>query len=221
MAAVTRSRRRLGALAGLGLLALLLTGCGLFQPTSPELGDTGTALIADYSTPEKCLEYMAIGIGRKDNVGLDAYIGALADTSTDGVGFHATFDAAVWNSYSGIKPDDWDLDYERTQFYPAFIALRTERYRMEWVPDTMHLSDDQPDETHRILHRQYRVWAVGETDSLIIAIGFADLYFTSVSSSRWALTRWDDRVAPYVGVNPANELWRTIGHWRLNLSTGG
>jgi hypothetical protein len=221
MAAVTHDRRRLGALGGLGLLALLLAGCGLFRPTSPEVGATGEALLANYSDPESSLKYMAIGIGRKDNIGLDAYIGALADTTTDGVGFHATFDAAVWNAYSGIKPDDWDLDHEETQFYPAFAALRSEAYRMEWLPDSIHPIDERPDDTHRILHRQYRVWAVGATDSLIIGIGFADLYFTSVSSSRWALTRWDDRVASYVGVNPANEMWRTFGYWRLNLSTGG
>jgi hypothetical protein len=221
MATVTHHRRLLGALAGLALLAMLLAGCGLFEPTSPEIGDTGEVLITDYSTPEKCLEYMAIGIGRKDNIGLDAYIGALADSSTDGVGFHATFDAAVWNAYSGIKPDDWNLGRERTQFYPAFAALRSERYRMEWVTDSIHSIDEEPDPTHKILHRQYRVWALGETDSLLIAVGFADLYFASISSSRWALTRWDDRVAPYVGVNPANEMWRTFGHWRLNLSTGG
>ncbi|HNX51789.1 MAG TPA: hypothetical protein PKL08_16600, partial [Thermoanaerobaculaceae bacterium] len=148
MAALTHHRRRLGACLGLGLTAALLAGCGLFKPTSPEAGSGGTTLIADYSSPENCLEYMALGIENKDNAGQAAYIGALADSAGgDGVGFHAFFDAAVWNLYSGIKPTDWDLDHEETQFYPGFIGLRTERYNMEWVADTNHLIDDRPDDT--------------------------------------------------------------------------
>jgi hypothetical protein len=213
-----RSRSRC---AGLLLVvgALLLAGCGLFRPTSPEVGDSGETLLASYADPESCLKYMAIGIGRKDNIGQTAYIGAMADTSTDGAGFHAYFDLAVWNAYSGFKPDDWSLVREET-FYPAFVGMRSEKYRMEWLPDSANPIDENPDDTHRILHRQYRVWAVSTTDSLIIAIGFADLHFASLTS-RWVLTKWEDRVAPYVGVNPANEMWRTFGYWRLNLSTGG
>jgi hypothetical protein len=213
---------RRGARAGLllGLLALLLAGCGLFKPTSPEVGASGDALLASYADPESCLRYMAIGIERKDNVGLAAYVGAMADTSSDGVGFHAFFDAAVWSAFSGIKPADWDLDHEETQFYPAFIVLRTDPYVMQWTGDLEHPLDDNPDATHKILHRHYRVVAVSGPDSLTIAVGYADLYF-SYLTSRWALTKWEDRVDPDYGANPANELWRTFGYWRLNLSTGG
>lgn len=205
----------------LGALALLLAGCGLFRPTSPEIGAGQSTLLASYADPESCLKYMAIGIERKDNVGLTAYVGALADSAGDGVGFHAFFDAAVWNAYTGVKPDDWDLDHEETQFYPAFIALRTDTLDMEWSTDEQHPLDETIDSDHVILHRKYEVHAISATETLLIAIGYADLYFTRISASRWALTRWQDRVDPAIGVNPANEMWRTFGYWRLNATTGG
>ena len=69
---------RRGAGLLIGLLALLLAGCGLFKPTSPEVGNSGTALLVSYADPETCLSYMALGIENKDNVGLTAYTGALA-----------------------------------------------------------------------------------------------------------------------------------------------
>ena len=127
----------------------------------------------------------------------------------------------MWNAYTGVKPDDWDLDHEETQFYPAFIALRADTYDMEWLPDEQHPLDETIDSDHVILHRQYEVHSVSSTESLLIAIGYADLYFTRISASRWALTRWQDRVDPAIGVNPSNEMWRTFGYWRLNATTGG
>jgi hypothetical protein len=212
---------RRGAGLLIGLMALLLAGCGLFKPTSPEVGAGRSALIVNYADPESCLAYMALGIENKDNVGLTAYTGALADSSADGVAFHAFFDAAVWNAYTGVKPDDWDLDHEETQFYPAFIALSSETYKMEWLPDVEHPLDETIDSDHVILHRKYEVHAISSTQSLLIAIGYADLYFTRISASRWALARWQDRVDPSIGVNPSNEMWRTFGYWRLNATTGG
>lgn len=213
--------RRAGTGLLAGLAALLLAGCGLFELTSPEVGDGGSTLLASYADPESCLKYMAIGIERKDNVGLTAYIGALADSTNDGVGFHAFFDAAVWNAYTGVRPDDWDLDHEETQFYPAFISLRSDTLDMSWLPDEDHPLDEIVDDNHVILHRKYQVMAISSTTSLLIAVGYADLHFTRVSASRWALARWQDRVDPDIGVNPENEMWRTFGYWRLNLSTGG
>jgi hypothetical protein len=206
-------------LAG-SLAALLLAGCSLFEPTSPEAGSGGTTLLTNYADPESCLKYMAIGIVNKD-AGLAAYIGALADSAGgDGVGFHAFFDTAVLNAYTrttGLKIEDWNLGSERTQFLPYLGKLRLEPYVMGWTADEQHL--DNVEDTRAVLHRHYRVVAVTSTDSLIIAVGYADLYFTKLSASRWALTRWEDRVDPDYGVYPANDLWRTFGYWRLNLSS--
>ena len=212
----------LARLAGLlfGLPALL-AGCSLFEPTSPEVGDVGETLLPSYAAPESCLKYLVVGVVRKDDLGLAAYTGALADSTKDGIGFHAFFDPAVWNAYTGVKPDDWNLDYE-TQFYSALTTLRAEAYGMAWLPDEYNpydIGDDLAADTC-ILHRQYKVWAISGPDSLLIAIGYADLRFARISASRWALTRWQDRVDPEIGANPTNDLWRTFGYRRLNAAGG-
>jgi hypothetical protein len=206
----------------LGLLAALLTGCDLFKPASPESGGGGAALLTDYSAPDSCLRYMQVGIERKDNIGQAAYLGALADTTKDGVGFHAFFDPAVWNAYTGIKPADWDLDHE-TQFLPVFIRVTGDPYEMSWLPDEFHPHDDEVDQDHRILHRRYEVRALRQStaDTLLIAVGYADLYFARISAARWALTRWLDRVDPAVGAQPADPLQQTFGSRRLNAGSGG
>jgi hypothetical protein len=204
------------------LLAGLLPGCNLFKPAEPETGGGGSAIIANYSTPDSCLFYMRLGIEAKGSNGQEAYLGALADTTQDAVGFHAFFDPAVWSAYTGPKPQDWDLDHER-QFYGAFVQVRPDPYVMQWLVDEYHPHDEIVDDDHHILHRQYLVHALVEEtgESLLIAVGYADLYFTRVSASRWALTRWDDRVDPEVGAQPEDPLQQTFGMRRLSAGTGG
>lgn len=222
MGTVTRHPARL-LLAGLalGLVAVPLAGCNLFKPASPEPGGSTTTLLADYTSPDSCLRYMQIGIERKDNVGQTAYIGALADTTQDGVGFHAFFDLAVWNTYKatgGNPPADWDLQHEREQFFPAFIVLFSDSYEMNWLPDIGHPVDDRGEDS-QILHRRYMVRVLHPSTVDTIAVGYADLYFAKISASRWALTRWEDRVDPTVGVQPADPLQQTFGSRRLRASS--
>ena len=223
MGTLTRRPRRAALRAGLalGLLAVLLSGCDLFKPATPEAGSGGTTLLPDYSHPESCLVYMKIGIERKDNPGQDAYLGALADTANDHVaGFHAFFDAAVWNAYTGIKPADWDLLHE-TQFLSVFVRLKAAQYEMLWLPDVDHIHDEtSPDGNQMILHRRYEVRAL-QQPPVLIAVGYADLYFTKISGSRWALTRWQDRVAPDIGAPPTDPEQQSFGSRRLNLGAGG
>jgi hypothetical protein len=198
------------------LLAVLAAGCDLFKPATPETGGGGVALIANYAKPESCLYYMRVGIERKDPLGQTVYLGALADSlGGDGVGFHAFFDQVVWNAYQGNKPDDWNLDYE-TQFLPLFIQRYTAPYAMKWLPDVYHPHDVTDDPDHQILHRRYEVRA----GALLIAVGYADLYFTRISTSRWALVRWEDRLDTDVGADPKDPLQRTFGYRRLNGSGG-
>jgi hypothetical protein len=161
---------------------------------------------------------MQIGIERKDNLGQTAYLGALADTTKDGLGFHAFFDPAVWNAYNGIRPADWNLDYE-AQFLSVFIRSYGDPYKMEWLEDMDYpIANEDKGEDSRILHRRYKVWALRQStaDTLLIAVGYAKLSFAKISASRWALVLWEDRVDPAVGAQPAVDDQRTFGYRRLN-----
>jgi hypothetical protein len=220
-----RASRPLRAGLVLGVLAVLVTGCGLFKPATPEIGGggSGCTLVPSYADTGDCLRYMQIGIQLKDDCGKEAYLGALADSTKDGMGFHAFFDQAVWEAYDGIRPADWNLDYE-AQFVSLFNNVKLLPYRMMWLPDTIHPYDyTNPEENRMILHRRYEVYALQESpvDTLLIAVGFADLYFAKISASRWVLYRWEDRVDPRVGARPANEDYRTFGYRRLNAGAGG
>lgn len=206
----------------LGLLAVLVAGCDLFKPATPVAGNTGPTLLPSYATPESCLRYMQLGVELKDNTGQDAYLGALADTTTDGIGFHAFFDPAVWNAFdASLLPTDWDLRHE-AQFLAVFIRSFADPYEMKWLPDEVHPYDDDLGDT-RILHRRYEVRALRQSpvDTLLIAVGYADLYFARISAAHWALYRWQDRVDPAVGTPPADPDQQTFGSRRLNAGAGG
>jgi len=212
---------RLAVLAlALGLLLPGLAGCKLFEPAKPETPDTGVpVIIPDYSTIESCLHYMKVGIEAKA-YGQAAYIGALADTTKFGVGFHATFDPEVWNSFTGSKPADWNLDLE-TQFFGVLIAKYPGAYTMEWNEDVNHIDETNPEQTRAIWHRQYKIRTdLGSGETALIAVGYADLYFSRIGT-RWVLTRWDDRVDPAVGFPPADDRQQTLGQRRLNFGAGG
>ncbi len=225
MGTVTRRvSRPLRAGLALGLLAVLVAGCDLFKPATPEAGSAGSTLLPSYATPESCLRYMQLGVELKDNAGQDAYLGALADTLMDGVGFHAFFDPAVWNAYDpSILPADWDLGYE-AQFLPAFIRSYGDPYKMDWLPDEVHPHDSySTDGNSALLSRRYEVRALRQSpvDTLLIAVGYADLYFARISAARWVLYRWQDRVDPAVGAQPADPDQQTFGSRRLNAGTVG
>jgi hypothetical protein len=224
MATVIRRRQRALGASLLILLLLLLAGCDMFRPALPEIGGKGPSVIANYSSPDSCLHYMKLGIEAKAK-GQELYIGALADTTVDKVaGFRAWFDPAVERLFT-FRPDQWVLANER-EFFNFFLMVRGYPYLMEWQPDTLN-SDDRADlggGTYAVLHRHYHVFSVEPTqqgqDSLLIAVGYADLYFVKISPSRWTLRRWDDRVDPAVGAQPADDLQRSFGHYRLKASAG-
>ena len=225
MATVIRPRRRtLGAgLAGL-LALLLLAGCDMFRPALPEIGGKGPSVIANYSSPDSCLHYMKLGIEAKAK-GQELYIGALADTSVDKLaGFRAWFDPAVERLFT-FRPEAWLLADER-DFFNRFIVKSSYPYVMQWQRDTL-ITDDRADRgggTYAVLHRRYQVFSIEPTQqgevSLLIAVGYADLYFIRISPSRWALRRWDDRVDPLVGAQPQDPLQQSFGYRRLDRSGG-
>jgi hypothetical protein len=217
-----KSRRALvGVLLVASAIGLSSNGCSeLPKPTAPVPDQPHFS--PSYAHPESCLRYMQLGIERKDHLGLDAYLGALADTVTDGVGFHAFFDQAVWNAYSGIRPADWNRDYE-AQFLSLFFNLKPSPYEMKWLPDENYPYDEMPDGDHMILRRRYEVRVLQQSPAgtLLIAVGYADLFFVRISASRWVLYRWQDRVDPAVGVEPADPEQQTFGGRRLNAGAGG
>jgi hypothetical protein len=216
-----RGARPFRAALVLGLLAVLVAGCDLFKPAKPEIGVGGSTLLPSYAHPESCLAYMKFGIERKDAVGQDAYLGALADTTKDGAGFHAFFDLAVWNAYKAAYPDEspdfWGLSREAT-FLSSFFSVLLCPYQMKWLPDQDYPYDVTPDADHMLLRRRYEVRALQKppADTLLIAVGYADLYFTRISAARWALTRWQDRVDPAVGAQPDSSEQQSFGSRRLN-----
>jgi hypothetical protein len=217
---IRRGSRPLRAGLVLGLLGVLVAGCDLFKPARPEVGGVVATLLPSYAFPESCLRYMQIGIERKDNVGQEAYLGALADPTTDGVGFLARPDPAVLSAYvaTGGSAPDWDLSHE-AQFLSIFVRSFSDPYRMEWLEDMNYPIHDEVSLGDSVVrHRRYKVWALRQStgDSLLIAVGYATLSFTHVSAARWALVRWDDRVDPDVGVQPADADQRTFGYRRLN-----
>jgi hypothetical protein len=221
MGTVTRRGSRLfRAGLTLGLLAVLVAGCDLFKPAIPEGGGVQTTRLPNYSHPESCLVYLKFGIERKNAVGTDAYLGALADTINDGVGFHAFFDPAVWNALKAAYPNEsaefWGLTHE-AQFLPSFFSVLLCPYEMKWLPDENYPYDATPDVNHMILRRRYEIRAQQKppADTLLIAVGYADLYFARISPARWALTRWQDRVDPAVGVRAAKDDTLSFGSHRL------
>jgi len=226
MATVRRYQRHAPG-AGLTslVLLLLLAGCDMFRPALPELGGTGISIIANYSSPDSCLRYMKLGIEAKAQ-GQELYISALADTSVDKLaGFRAWFDPAVERLFT-FRPDAWLLANER-DFFSDFVTKRNYPYLMEWQPDSLN-SDDRADRgggAYAVLHRHYQVFSIEPTqqgqDSLLIAVGYADLYFIRISPSRWALRRWDDRVDPAVGAQPREPFQQGFSFSYRRLATSG
>ena len=217
----TARLRALAAAATVGLLGLLGAGCDLFRPARPEVGGLGFHIVANYTSLDSVLYYMKVGIENKSSDGQAAYIGALADTNVDGVSFFAFFDPAVWVAYQGTKPDKWSLDQE-VLFYGAFAKVRDEPYTMWW--QTVDQYPDDPNEqtlsqARRVRHYQVYAHILATGDSLLIAVGYADLTFVHIGS-RWKLSRWQDRVDPLIGFPPQNPLQQTFGARRLN-ATGG
>ncbi len=192
------------------IVALPAAGCGLFRPAEPEKGTRVVIPVPDYSHPDSCLRYMAIGIGLKD-AGQSLYLGALSD------GFQAYVDLTVWTALNdATRPQVTDLATEQ-QFVNGFIRLKPDNYVMTWEQDINQPHDDgSVDAPPMILHRRYTVRDIRARDTLLIAVGYADLTFQKTSSSRWAMTKWQDRVDPLYGAVRADEA-RTFGYRRLVL----
>jgi hypothetical protein len=216
-------RRRLPYLGLLLLAWLAATGevgvCPLFQPATPEQGGGGVIIPTNYLDPDSTLATLARGMNAKAN-GRDAYMGGIADTTRDGRSFRANFDPSVvarYNAQPGAVGgwDPWGTDLERQWFF-NFVQYKSGAYTMTWGPDTFHPADDRGVDV-ALLHRSYKITSLqSDGSNLIIAVGYADLFFLRNASGRWVILRWDDRADDaYGGANPPNAEQVPLGWRRL------
>jgi hypothetical protein len=202
--------RRIAWLLGLGAI-LLIGGCNLFQPRTPQPPSQGGVPI-DYSSPAATLATMASAIEAKAaGNSTVAYLGALADaTNGDVQTFIATFDPDVVTAWEATTnknpPSEWNLSLENL-FFIHLPELSGNTYNFYWREDVQHPNDEDPAPNVKVLHRQYELTATPASGGNveILAIGYADLTFMKSSNgNRWVIARWEDRYDPTVGINPSS-----------------
>ncbi|HTO90242.1 MAG TPA: hypothetical protein VMJ70_03855 [Candidatus Sulfotelmatobacter sp.] len=196
--------------------ALLGAGCGLFKPASPQL-PSGSALIGRYTDPDTTLATMALAIADKATTnGQSVYMHGYADSTVDGVDYHAFFDPATVARFTsgGHAPPDlnWGVRYEQN-FYVKFAQLLPgASYEFVWQADPSAPEDDrQP--TTALLHRKYLALGVlaGSDSAVVLSRGYTDLAFAKLNGD-WKIVRWQDREDPAANIN-AGEL--SFGQRRL------
>jgi hypothetical protein len=210
-----RTRSRLSSALLLMLwLMLLAQGCGLFKPASPQ-PPIGSAIVGRYNDPDTTLTTLALAISDKAQTnGQTVYMAGFADSTLDGVDFHAFFDPATVARFTsgGHAPPDlnWGDRYEQN-FYVKFAQLQpSAAYQFVWQDDSTSVSDDrQP--TTALLHRRYRVFAALSDTSISLSRGYVDLGFVKIGSD-WKIVRWQDREDPAANID-AGEL--SFGQRRL------
>ena len=219
-------RRALAALAPLVLALSLLAGCANpFTPATPEVPNAN-GVVEDFSTPDRLLNTMALGIMNRGVSGRAAYLDALADsTNTTTPAFYAFHYPAVtdaWAVSAGHQPPEWTLDFEK-RFYDYLIAVFPNfSYTFVWGPDGTSPSDQiDLSAGTALLHRYYVLQGLSTDQKIdkIISVGYADLYLQKLNG-RWLLYRWEDRVDPSVGINPVDTDSRSMGWRRLDSLAG-
>jgi len=190
----------------------LLTGClELFkpaQPTPPVVSGGSMLVTRDYSDPDRTLHTMALAMANKNQGnGADAWVGAFADPATDaGATVEFVFDAAVLQA-AGLQDPDWNLVSE-SRFYSFMCVYRTQPYYLEWTSwDPGGDDDTNVADGTAYRPRKYRLYTVDENGNTsgLVAIGVARLYFERTTTSRWAVIRWIDTIAPDADPNNVDQ----------------
>jgi hypothetical protein len=221
MAATGRRIRIARAAIILGLLVAsggLLAGCvNFFRPGEPQPppGSSGARIPLQYTSPAATLNTIKAAISAKGSGNARAaYIGAFANTTTDGVSFSATFDPVVVERRraSGRTVPTWTLELEEN-FYSRFVLLRSAAYDLRWSEHPTAGSDEVGDDD-ATLHRRYEVFLADEAGSTLgrIAVGLVDLTFRKVDG-RWAIVLWEDRLDAAADPNDPDEI--SLGERRL------
>lgn len=222
MAALIRFAKQGLTLSALTLALMATSGCSNpFTPASPEPPAPG-GVTEDFSTPAKLLDTITGAIADKGQGGASAYANAFAD-STQGserafYAFHWPAAVDAWRAVSlRDPPEPWDLTLERA-FYQYLVGYRpTASYTMTWNDDPTSESDDIEITAPglAVIHRRYILFtSTSDTDIAVIAIGYADLYLYK-ANGRWFIYRWQDRIDPDIGVNPADPEQLSMGARRL------
>lgn len=192
MNSVNRSASFARLVASLGALAVLLAGCGLFDPEDPPTPGGGQAVNLPNLTggsPESTLYSLEVGLETKS---LQLYQHALAEsTVASDISFHAFFDPQDLADYSqsATPPTDWTTPDEKTFFSQLASLIPVSSYELALSEDENRADIPGPDE--QTLYRHYRLTYA---PNQFLAVGLADLTFRRVGvNQEWKLTRWIDR----------------------------
>ena len=210
-------------LAWITSTAALFQGCDLFAPRVPQR-PSQAGVLTSYVEPDSTLATLRRAIEAKaGSNALSAYLGGLATSTTDGQDFNAVFDPGVvagWASVTGRQPPDtWGAALEE-RLFGHLPSLSGKNYVFDWLTDIQHPNDDDTGPNSKIVHRQYMLRAIpdgaGVVDTLVI--GYADLAFLhSLTTDKWVIAVWSDRVDPAVGVNPVNKIMLSYSARRLEV----
>jgi len=198
---------------------LLPIGCvNPFEPADPE-PPSGAGVPENFETPEDLLLTVELALSDKSPNGADAFLHAMAESTAVGDrAFRAFYDPGVkslWLSVpTRIAPEPWDITLERgLHSYLTTVRLQAE-YTFQFTADNVSQIDVIAPDT-ALVHRKYTLYAsVSGGEDEVIAVGFCDLSL-EFENNRWFIFRWNDRVDPSIGVNPADTDQRTFSWRRL------
>ena len=200
------------------------------QPEPPSSGEDDVSVPVDFSTPELVLSTMAAAVSVRDRGnGVSAYLAALADSATQGVGAHFDFDPDVVAERQGRgyspPPGGWTVDEHEKAFYKYLPTLNTGDFELTWT-DT--LTDEAPDADHQALNRRYALVATAPDLSTteFVSRGWARIEMqqipgTAGTPARWVVTRWSDHVLDaQTGPDPSDPGLRCFSRLRIDSFNG-
>ncbi len=210
-------------LAWIATTAALFNGCDLFKPRVPQR-PTQAGVLTSYVEPDSTLATLARAIEAKGGSNaLSAYLGGLAGNTTDGQDFNAVLDAAAvarWASVTGRQPPGaWGVALEE-RLFGHLPSLSGKNFVFDWLQDVQHPNDDELGPNSKIVHKQYMLRAIPEAAGVVdtLVIGYADLTFLhSLTTDKWVIAVWSDRVDPAVGANPINQNMLSYSARRLEV----
>jgi len=207
-------------LAGLAALALVAGCTNPFQPATPEQ-PSGAGIVENFTTPDELLSTMQLGIQARSAVGRQAYLDAIADsTSTSTPAYYAFPFITVLDAWdqSNPAPPPWTKDMEQ-HFYDwvneNYFATQNYTYSLTWSPDNLSPADNiDLNAGTALVHRHYELIASSPDGAVnsIVTVGYADLYMVR-EGGRWELYRWEDRLDPDFGLSTD---FPSMGYLRLD-----